>query len=82
MLFWRPRATKRAARIRVRCARFAWSPFPDHIELLDPDDLLRNAVRRRAVFRWLDAIVPDEKKAVRHAVQKNAASGSTHGPAG
>jgi hypothetical protein len=70
------------AKSRTRCARFAWSPFPDRIELLDPDDLLRSAVRRRAVFRWLDAVVPQGEKSVRHSVQKITPSGSTHWPAG
>jgi hypothetical protein len=63
---------------RAHCVRFAWCPFPDRIELLDPDDLLRNSVRRRAVFRWLDAVAPGPRRSVKHAIQKIAASGSTH----
>ncbi|WP_315763635.1 OmpA family protein [Bradyrhizobium sp. SZCCHNS2005] len=70
------------ANLRTRCARFAWSPLPDRVELLDPDDLLRSAVRRRAVFRWLDAVVPNEEELVRHSIQKITPSGSTHWPAG
>jgi hypothetical protein len=70
-----------AARLGTRCVRFAWSPFPDRIELLDPDDLLRSAVRRRAVFRWLDVLVPDHKVTVAHSVQKITPAGSTHWPA-
>jgi outer membrane protein OmpA-like peptidoglycan-associated protein len=67
---------------RAHCVRFAWSPFPDRIELLDPDDLLRNSVRRHAVFRWLDAVVPDHQTVVHHGVQKIAPSGATHWPLG
>lgn len=40
----------------VECVRFAWSPPANRIELIDPADLLRDSVRRRAVFQWYDTV--------------------------
>lgn len=62
----------------VDCARFAWAPTASRIELVNPDDLQQEIVRRRAVFHWLDAAraVPSPK----YEVQKITFSGSTHIP--
>ena len=60
-------------------ARFAWSPEPSRVELINPDELLGTAVRRRAVFRWPDSPRRSEQKP-RYRVQKIAGSGSTHWP--
>ena len=62
----------------VQCARFAWSPAPERIELVNPDDLLTEVTRRRAVFVWLDVVRCGVGAA--HAVQKITAGGSTHHP--
>lgn len=62
----------------VDCARFAWAPNASRIELVCPDDLLTEIVRRRAVFQWSDATRPGNLNAYR--IQKIAANGSTHFP--
>jgi hypothetical protein len=62
----------------VGCTRFAWSPSAARIELVNPDDLLRPVVRRRAVYRWLDTVRPRRRTA--YAVQKITAGGSTYLP--
>jgi hypothetical protein len=62
----------------VECVRFAWSPDPARIELIAPEDLRTDLVRRRAVFQWSDTVRPDRE--VSYAVQKITASGSTHFP--
>ena len=62
----------------VMCARFAWSPEPQRIELVCPDDLKTELVRRRAVFHWQDAA--RRSRVARHAVQKITGTGSTHWP--
>ena len=70
----------------TECVRFAWGPLPDRIELVDPDDLLKDIVRRRAIFRWFDTVrlVPDPKdgspRLPAYAIQKIAPFGSTHFP--
>lgn len=64
---------------RVECVRFAWGPEPLRVELLNASDLLRETVRRRAVFAWQDTCrVADES--IVYAIQKIAANGSTHFP--
>jgi len=62
----------------VECVRFAWSPQPQRIDLVNPDDLLSGLVRRRAVFQWLD--VERFRASHEHAVQKVEPSGATHFP--
>jgi hypothetical protein len=60
----------------VECVRFAWSPAASSIELVNPDDLLGETVRRRAVFSWLDT--NRAGRSSQYGVQKVAAGGSTH----
>ena len=60
----------------VECARFAWSPEPARIELVAPDDLRSDVVRRRAVFHWTDSVRLG--RVVGHDLQKIAANGATH----
>lgn len=64
----------------VHAPRFAWSPEPSRVELINPDDLLGSAVRRRAVFRWPDSPRRSTKETSSYRVQKIAGSGSTHWP--
>ena len=40
----------------VECVRFAFSPAASQIELVDPNDLHRQTVRRRAKFLWRDTL--------------------------
>jgi hypothetical protein len=67
----------------VECVRFAWGPSAEKIEIVDPEDLLKETVRRRATFLWRDAIRPSESDSgaavsfVQYAVQKIHASGAT-----
>ncbi|HEX6373924.1 MAG TPA: OmpA family protein [Longimicrobium sp.] len=61
------------------CARFAWSPQPSRIDILDPGDLFGRQVRRRAVFRWED--YPAFERSLRWRVQKITHTGATHIPA-
>ena len=60
------------------CVRFAWGPSPGHIELVDPDDLLGQVVRRRAVYRTTDTLQRRDASETFYAVQKTTAFGSTH----
>jgi hypothetical protein len=60
----------------VSCARFAWSPEASRIDLLNPDDLRTEVVRRRAVFRWKEVVRPPAANWT-YAVQKLTAGGST-----
>ena len=60
----------------AECLRFAWSPAASRIELVNPDDLLGETVRRRAIFAWMATDRPG--RANSYAVQKTAAGGSTH----
>jgi hypothetical protein len=62
----------------AECRRFAWSPEPSRIELINPEDLCKGYVRRRAIFQWTDTT----RASVRHkyALQKITPSGSTHFP--
>jgi hypothetical protein len=62
----------------VEAARFAWNPEAARVELVCAEDLRSGFVRRRGVFHWQDAARPSRD--VRYAVQKIAASGSTHWP--
>ncbi|MEM8671191.1 MAG: hypothetical protein AAGG48_26955 [Planctomycetota bacterium] len=64
------------ARDVVECRRFAWSPEPNRIELVNPADLLTGTVRRRAAFRWEDVSRPGPSQAA-FTVQKTLANGST-----
>jgi hypothetical protein len=60
----------------VSCVRFAWSPEASRIELINPDDLKKQIVRRRAVFRWTDVVRPPLSDSS-YAVQKLTSGGST-----
>lgn len=62
----------------VDCPRFAWSALPQRIELVNPDDLKEEVVRRRAVFQWVDAVRMERQ--VAYELQKIALNGSTHFP--
>lgn len=59
----------------VECVRFAWSPSAQRIEFVDPGDLRRDSVRRRAVFLWQDTVRPGGTP--RYGLQKIVPSGST-----
>lgn len=65
-----------AGQTAVECVRFAWGPEASRIDLICPDDLTQEIVRRRAVFKWQDSVrlngVP------RYGVQKVAQNGATH----
>jgi hypothetical protein len=63
---------------QVECVRFAWSPPASRIELVCPDDLRTEVVRRRAVFLWTDTA--RALAATGYAVQKITLTGSTHFP--
>ena len=62
----------------VECARFAFSPASSRIELINPNDLHRQIVRRRAVFLWSDTV--RRGRTVSYAIQKVTTGGSTHFP--
>lgn len=62
----------------VECVRYAWSPEASRIELVCPDDLKTQVVRRRAVFKWQDSVRPETDP--KYAVQKITQTGSTHFP--
>ena len=62
------------------CVRFAWGPAPSGVELVDPDDLTQEVVRRRAVFAWTDTVRRRPGAARAYVVQKTTATGSTHFP--
>jgi hypothetical protein len=62
----------------VECLRFAFSPSATRIELVDPDDLHRQTVRRRATFRW--QATGRAAAEYTYAVQKITTGGSTHFP--
>jgi hypothetical protein len=64
----------------VECVRFAFSPAPSRIELVDPDDLHRQIVRRRAVFQWRDTVRVRPQNGYGYAVQKVTTLGATHFP--
>jgi hypothetical protein len=61
----------------VECVRFAWSPEPTRVELICPEDLRTEVVRRRAVFHWQDTV---RHGTVWYAIQKITQTGSTHFP--
>jgi hypothetical protein len=61
------------------CARFAWGPEPTRMELLDPDDLKTQIVRRRAVYTTID-VINRSANSVKYAVQKVTPNGGTHFP--
>jgi len=64
--------------MQVECGRFAWNPAAARVELISPDDLLVETVRRRAVFHWTHTIRPGRGSAI--AIQKITNTGSTHFP--
>lgn len=68
------------ARRRVECIRFAWAPDPGRIELVCPDDLLADVVRRRAVFQCEDTVRNVDQTFTQYDVQKITSLGSTHFP--
>lgn len=59
----------------VGCTRFAWSPTAAKMDLVDPRDLFRDSVRRRAVFVWQDTIRSSRRP--QYAIQKILPNGST-----
>jgi hypothetical protein len=63
---------------QVECVRFAWGPPASRIELVNPGDLRKEVVRRRAVFQWTDTA--RAQAATGYAVQKIARTGATHFP--
>lgn len=63
---------------QVECVRFAWSPAPTRIELICPEDLRSDVVRRRAVFQWQDTVRRNTGSS--YAIQKIASNGATHFP--
>ncbi len=65
-------------RDEIGCIRFAWAPEADRIDLVCADDLRREVVRRRAVFRWRDIVRPGRLQG--YAIQKIAQNGATHFP--
>ncbi len=67
-----------AGQVQVECARFAWNPAAARVELISPDDLLKETVRRRAVFHWLHTVRPGRNSEL--AIQKVTNTGSTHFP--
>jgi hypothetical protein len=62
----------------VECVRFAFSPPTSRIDLVDPADLKKPMVRRRAVFQWQDTVRIG--RTCLYAVQKVTTGGSTHFP--
>ncbi len=62
------------------CVRFAWGPDPTRIELLDPDDLLGQIVRRRAIFTTTDTVNRSVERVTTYSIQKTTAGGGTHFP--
>jgi hypothetical protein len=74
------RRTERAGSTKDECRRFAWGPDATRIELLDPSDLKRQIVRRRAVFVWNDTHRVSDMPLTKYAIQKSTMRGSTHFP--
>jgi hypothetical protein len=64
----------------VECVRFAFSPDASRIELIDPNDLRGQNVRRRAVFLWTDTFRVRPRFTYSYAIQKITTGGSTHFP--
>jgi hypothetical protein len=64
--------------MQVECARFAWKPAATRVELVCPEDLKTEIVRRRAVFHWLHTVRPGRSSL--HVIQKITPNGSTHFP--
>jgi hypothetical protein len=64
----------------VECVRFAFSPEASRIELIDPNDLRGQNVRRRAVFLWKDTFRVNPDGLYSYAIQKITTGGSTHFP--
>ncbi|MDB6131784.1 MAG: hypothetical protein JWM59_27 [Verrucomicrobiales bacterium] len=60
----------------VECARFAWTPQPQRIELVNPADLDSGFVRRRAVYQWTDSC--RAARSPYYFLQKIAPNGATH----
>lgn len=68
---------------QVECVRFAWGPAADQVDLICPEDLRQEVVRRRAVFLWTDSVRPQpwlEVVTPQYSVQKIAQNGATHFP--
>jgi len=72
------RAQEINGRHQVECVRFAWGPVPARVELVAPDDLRTEVVRRRSVFHLTDSVRPGTLKG--YAIQKIAPTGATHFP--
>ncbi|MEZ4747966.1 MAG: hypothetical protein R3C41_18015 [Calditrichia bacterium] len=62
----------------VDCARFAWGPAASRVEMVCPEDLRSEVVRRRAVFQWTDALRNGRLRG--YAIQKISPNGATHFP--
>lgn len=60
----------------VECVRFAWGVMPDRVDLVNPNDLKTEVVRRRALFRWIDT--KRSEHYVMYEVQKITQTGSTN----
>ncbi|MEI7462530.1 MAG: hypothetical protein WCK15_24285, partial [Pirellula sp.] len=65
-------------RLPVECVRFAWGPTANRIEFVDPGDLLRDTVRRRAVFSWQGTV--RRHGLAFYGIQKIAPTGATQIP--
>lgn len=63
---------------QVECVRFAWSPEATRVELVCPEDLRTDVVRRRAVFHWQDSVRSGTVRA--YAIQKITQTGATYFP--
>lgn len=61
----------------VECVRFAWGVMPDRVDLVNPNDLRTEVVRRRALFRWIDTKRSEHH--VMYEIQKITQTGSTNG---
>jgi hypothetical protein len=69
---------RRSSTTAVRAVRHARGPTASRIDLLDPEDLFKSLVRRRAIFQWLSHL-PFTIEAP-HAVLKTSSFGHTHVP--
>ena len=71
--------------LTAQCRKFAWSPEPQRIELVNGEDLKGDVVRRRAVFQWFDTVRAAHANEHgqfdwSYALQKVMPSGATHFP--
>lgn len=71
-------ARKAESKPVVDCARFAWGPLSDRVDLVCADDLKAGVVRRRGIFKWIDVSRIGSVKG--YCIQKLTKGGSTHFP--